>query len=254
MLNHAHAEAFAALHRTDDVLVLPNAWDSVSAKVLEQAGFPAIATASASISWTRGGPDDEGLSREEAVDAVRLIANSVNVPVSADIEKGFGGTPADVGETVKLVLEAGAVGINIEDSISNDQRSIQDMQARIAGARLAAADFPLWINARIDTYLLGQSGEAAFTDTLARADAWVQAGANSIFVPGPGQADLIEELAKSIKVPLNVLVVDENTLPVSEMKKLGVARISTGPRLMQCVWAACSAPPPPFAHMVISVA
>jgi len=143
----------------------------LSAKVLEQACFSAIATASASVSWTRGVPDNEGLSRhEEAINAVRLIANSVDVPVSADIEKGFGKTPSEVGETVRLVMEAGAVGINIEDGISDGQRPIQGViQARIAAARSAAAGFPVWINARVDTYLLGKSGNAAFADTLARA-------------------------------------------------------------------------------------
>lgn len=234
----AHAETFAALHHAEDVLVLPNAWDGVSAKVLEAAGFPAVATASASVSWTRGVRDGEGLTREDAIAAIRLIAQSVDVPVTADIEKGFANDAAGVGDTVRATIDAGAVGINIEDSIDGDQRTVPDMQVRIAAAREASGEFPLWINARVDAYLLGKSGDAVYADTISRAAAWVEAGADSIFVPGPKDAELIGKLAADIDVPLNVIVVDQSTLPVEELRKLGVARVSTGPRLMQAAMGA----------------
>lgn len=228
------AAVFRDLHHADDILVLPNAWDGVSAKILEQAGFPAVATASASVSWTRGVRDGEGLTRDDALDAIRLVASSVDLPVTADIEKGFGDTPSDVGESIKRVIDAGAVGINIEDSLGRDQRPIPDMQARIAEARSGAGDFPLFINARVDAYLLGKKGDDVYADTIARAAAWIEAGADGIFVPGPRDADLIGKLVTDIKAPLNVIVLDENTLSVAELQGLGVARVSTGPRLMQC--------------------
>lgn len=236
--HRAKAEAFAALHQSDDLLVLPNAWDGVSAKVLEMAGFPAIATASASISWTKGVRDGESLTRDDAIEAVRLIAGSVDVPVSADIEKGFGIDPREVAETVKMTIDAGAVGINIEDSVGPGQVDINEMQTRIRAARQSAGDFPLWINARVDAYLLGKKGDDVYADTIARAKAWLEAGANSIFIPGPKDAELIGKLVKDIDAPLNVIVIDQSTLPVAELKALGVARVSTGPRLMQAAMGA----------------
>ncbi|MGI9407558.1 MAG: isocitrate lyase/PEP mutase family protein [Hyphomicrobiaceae bacterium] len=235
------ARIFLDLHHADDVLVLPNAWDAVSAMVLAQAGFPAIATASAAVSWTRGVKDGEGLARADALDAVRLMAGAVDVPVTADIEKGFGETPQEVGATITEVIAAGAIGINIEDSIEGgQQRGIPDMKARIAAARAAAdaAKIPLVINARVDAYLLGKSGDDVYAETIARAAAWVEAGADSIFVPGPKDRDLIGKLAKDIAAPLNVIVIDESTLSVAKLQALGVARVSTGPRLMQCVLGA----------------
>ncbi|MEL7543410.1 MAG: isocitrate lyase/phosphoenolpyruvate mutase family protein, partial [Pseudomonadota bacterium] len=135
----AKAETFAALHRADEALVLPNAWDGISARVLEAAGFPAVATASASISWTQGRRDGEGLTREQALAGVRLVAGSVDVPVTADIERGFGDDPEAVAATIAEVIAAGAVGINIEDSVDGGaQRDIAEMQARIRGARQGA--------------------------------------------------------------------------------------------------------------------
>lgn len=234
------AEAFRAVHLASELLVLPNAWDAVSAKVLQAAGFPAVATASASVSWAKGVRDGEGLTRTDMIDAVRLIAGAVDVPVTADIEKGFGETAGDVGETVSKIIAAGAVGINIEDSVGKGQRPVDDMQARIAAARSAsdAADVPLVINARVDAYLLGKSGDDVYADTLARAAAWFEAGADCVFVPGPKDKDLIGKLASDIKGPINVIVMDETTLSVAELESLGVARISTGPRLMQCVMGA----------------
>ncbi|MEO0618656.1 MAG: isocitrate lyase/phosphoenolpyruvate mutase family protein, partial [Pseudomonadota bacterium] len=170
----------------------------------------------------------------QALAGVRLVAGSVDVPVSADIERGFGDDPQAIAATIAEVIDAGAVGINIEDSIDGGtQRDIAEMQARIRGARDGAGDFPLWINARVDAYLLGKSGDDVYSDTIARAAAWIAAGADSIFVPGPKDAGLIAQLVADISAPLNVIVIDETTLSVAELKALGVARVSTGPRLMQ---------------------
>ncbi len=236
MSPRAKAEAFAALHQGKKAFVLPNCWDGITAKLLERAGFPAIATASAAIAWASGVMDGEKLTRGQMVDAIARVVRSVVVPVSADIEKGYGDTPAQVAETVMMVLDVGAVGVNIEDGMADGrQRDIADMRARIRAARRAAdtAGIPAVINARMDGYLLGLSGDGVFKDTLNRAVAWLEAGANSIFVPGVTDRELIARLAAGIDGPLNVLVADENTPSREEMESLGVKRISLGPRLIQ---------------------
>ncbi|MEL6289249.1 MAG: isocitrate lyase/phosphoenolpyruvate mutase family protein [Pseudomonadota bacterium] len=235
---HARALRFAELHRGDDILVLPNAWDAGSARVIASVGFPAMATASAGVSWAYGMRDGEGLQRADAVTAVRQIAGAVELPVTADIERGYGDTPDDVAETIKQIVAAGAVGINIEDGVGRTQREIPDMQARIAAAREAAGDLLLWINARVDGYLLGRTDDALYDDTVARAAAWISAGADSIFVPGPADRELIARLVSDIAAPLNVIVVDDSTLAPAELQWLGVKRISLGPRLIQAAFSA----------------
>jgi len=232
------AKVFRSLHEGEKLLVLPNCWDAISARIFAHAGAPAIATASASISWARGVRDGEGLSLAEMIDAVGLICNSVDVPVTADMEKGFGETPQDVGRSITSVIAAGAVGVNIEDSIAGGkQRSIADMQERVAAARQAGveAGVDIYINARVDRYLLGHTGDMAFEDTVARGKAWVEAGADCVFVPGVGDIDLISKLVAEIGDPVSVIVMDENTPSVSQLANAGVVRISSGPRPMQAV-------------------
>lgn len=241
MQQHKKARAFKALHTSESAFMLPNCWDAASAKVLEGAGFDAIATASAAISWCHGVADGERLSREQMLGAVRLIAGCVSTPVSVDIEKGYGDTPAGVGETVTGVLDCGAVGINIEDSLADGtQRPVSDMQARIAAARDAAlrAGIDLVINARVDAYLLGRSGDKVLDDTLVRGNAWLEAGADCVFVPGVDDEGLIRQLVASIEGPLNIIVLSAETPPFAELAALGVKRVSLGPRLMQVAMGA----------------
>jgi len=241
MSQQEKAEIFRALHKNENIFVLANCWDAISARALRHAGAPAIATASASISWAQGVPDGEGLSRDEMIAAVALICRSVDVPVSADMEKGFGETARDVGETIAGVIEAGAVGVNIEDSIAGrKQRPIADMQERIAAARKAGeqAGVDIYINARADGYLLGGKGAEVFDDTVERGNAWLEAGADCVFVPGAAEIDVITKLADAINGPVSVIVMDENTPSVSALKNAGVVRISTGPRPMQYVMGA----------------
>ncbi len=224
------------MHTAAEAFVLPTCWDGITAKLLERAGFPAIATASAAVAWSHGLMDGERLTRDEMIAAIRRVVRSVVVPVSADLERGYGATPAEVAETVTMVLDEGAVGINIEDgTVEGRQRAVVDMQTRIAAARAAAdaAGIPLVINARIDAYLLGLSGEAVFQDTSKRAAAWLDAGASSVFVPGVTDPELMGRLATAIEAPLNILVMDEHTPSREEMDSLGVKRISLGPRLIQ---------------------
>lgn len=232
------AALFRALHNSSDVFVLPNCWDAISAKVLQNAGAKAVATASASISWTRGVPDGEGLLLDDMVGAVKLVCDSVDVPVSADMERGFGDTPHDVEASISAVIAAGAVGINIEDSVAGGgQRPIAEMRERIGAARNAgdASGIDIFINARADGYLLGGSGAEVFNDTVDRGNAWLAAGADCVFVPGVADTDLLKRLTAAIDGPVSVIVMDENMPSLPQLQVAGVTRISTGPRPMQAV-------------------
>ncbi|MFI6625103.1 isocitrate lyase/phosphoenolpyruvate mutase family protein [Streptomyces sp. NPDC050528] len=232
------ALAFRALHVPGRPLVLPNAWDAASARIVEDAGASAVATTSAGLAWALGVADGDRLDRERALAAVARITASVTVPVSADIESGFAKDPAGVADTVRAVLAAGAVGVNIEDALYGGEgvlRPIAEQAERIAAAR-AAADaegVPLFINARIDTYLRGVGGVDA---TLERAAAFRAAGADGIFVPGAVEPGTVKELADRIDAPLNVLV-GPGAPPVAELAALGVARVSAGSSIAAAAYA-----------------
>jgi 2-methylisocitrate lyase-like PEP mutase family enzyme len=223
------AARFRSLHTTP-ALRLPNCWDAASAAVIAAAGAPAIATTSAGVAWSLGRPDGDALDRESAIDAIVRIVRAVDVPVSADIESGFGATAKDVAETLAAVAGAGAVGVNIEDSTVETPgtlRSVADQTERLAAAREGAGT-DLFINARTDMYLAGIGEEAdRFDATVARAEAYAEAGADGIFVPGVTDAATIAALVKAIRLPLNVLVGPGAPAP-SELERLGVARISLG--------------------------
>jgi 2-methylisocitrate lyase-like PEP mutase family enzyme len=207
----------------------------MSARVFSAAGFGALATSSASIAWSLGRTDGENIGREEMVAAIGRVAAATGVPVTADIESGYGATPAEVGETIRLVLAAGAVGVNLEDGTplaSSRLRPIGDHCARLRAARAAADDagIPLFINGRTDVYLLGV-GEPAerFENAVARAHAMLEAGADGIFVPAVKDLETIGRLAAAIPAPLNVMVV-QGLPPVAELASAGLRRLSTGGR------------------------
>jgi 2-methylisocitrate lyase-like PEP mutase family enzyme len=215
------------MHTAGAPLVLVNAWDVASARIIEAAGARAIATTSAGVAWSLGAPDGDALDRESAVGLVARLAPAVSVPVTADIESGFGETPAQVADTVRAVLAAGAVGVNIEDAAPGGAlRQVDDQCARLAAARVAAdgAGVPLYVNARIDTFLSGV-GEA--TETVARATAYLEAGADGVFVPGVSDPDTIRTLVAKISAPVNILA-GPGSLPIAELAGLGVARVSLG--------------------------
>ncbi|MGQ4435104.1 isocitrate lyase/PEP mutase family protein [Streptomyces sp. SAS_260] len=235
---HDRALAFRALHVPGRPLVLPNAWDAASARIVEDTGAPAVATTSAGVAWALGVPDGDLLGRERAVAAVARIAGSVAVPVSADIESGFAEDPAGVADTVRAVLAAGAVGVNIEDALYGGEgvlRPVAEQAERIAAAREAAdaEGVPLFVNARIDTLLRGAGGVDA---TLERAAAFRAAGADGIFVPGTVEPGTVKELADGIDAPLNVLV-GPGAPPVAELAALGVARVSAGSSVALAAYA-----------------
>lgn len=224
---------FHSLHTNEPVLVLPNAWDVASARITAAAGASAVATTSAGVAWSLGVPDGDQLDRTAALEVVARVVAAVDVPVSADIENGFAISPAGVADTIRGVLTAGAVGVNLEDGRYDGLaplRETADQSERIAAARNAAdqEDVPLFINARIDTYLraVGDT-DGRLRDTLERAAAYVAAGASGIFVPGVGDPAVISALVEGIDAPLNILV-GPGSPPVAELGALGVARVSAG--------------------------
>ena len=232
------AAAFRAMHRGPKILILPNAWDVASARVLEAAGFGAIGTTSAGVAASLGYPDGEHLPFDEMLRAVRRIAEGVMIPVTADIEAGYGVTEGAVAETVRSIIHAGAVGINLEDGSDNAQSPLTDLTfhaAKVRAARQAAesASVPVVINARTDVYLLGVGEQAArLQETINRANAYLEAGADCIFVPGLGDAGLIATLVREIAAPINILA-GRGVPAIPELAELGVARVSIGSGLMR---------------------
>ena len=225
------AELLRALHHAEAPLVLPNIWDAGSAVLAADAGFPAMATASAGVAWAHGRPDGEKLDRGEMLEVVARIANRVRLPLTADMEAGYGTTPADVAETVAKTLEAGAVGINLEDGISYATGTVFEMSAaieRITSARAAAktAGIHLVINARTDVYFGEQrSITEKFKEAVARANAYLSAGADCAFVIAVRDTTTIAELVREIHGPVNIIA-GSPTLDINTLARLGVKRIS----------------------------
>jgi 2-methylisocitrate lyase-like PEP mutase family enzyme len=232
-LQIAKANAFRKLHDGPRMLVLPNAWDVASARLYEAAGFSAIATTSAGVAWALGYPDGETITRQTMLEAVRRIANRVSVPVTADMVAGFGPRPEHAAETVQGIIAAGAVGLNLEDGTSDPHDPLVEPSLhadRIRAARAAAteAGVPVVINARTDVFLaaVGEP-QTRLEHAIRRANAYRDAGADCLFVPGVQDAETIGRLARSIAGPINVLA--RAGIPsISELSQLGVARVSVG--------------------------
>jgi 2-methylisocitrate lyase-like PEP mutase family enzyme len=216
--------AFVKLHDRSALLRLPNAWDAASAKVVVHAGAKAVATTSSGVANALGYPDGNKLPRDMAVAAVSRIVNAVAVPVSADIEEGFGDTPEEVAETVSQVVDAGAVGINLEDGVKPPEL----LAAKIEAIRARLGAEPLFINARIDVWLRGHADP--LNEALRRAELYLKAGASGIFVPAIAKPDDIRTVCKTVPAPINVLLWQSLPGP-SELFDLGVARLSAGGRI-----------------------
>src|SRR5258706_5701723 len=193
-------------------LVLPNAWDAASARVIELAGAVAIASTSAGVSWSYGHGDGQKLQREDMIQAIQRMAQTVAIPVTADIKGGYGsGSTGDVAETVRALIAIGVVGINLEDSPGRDGETVLAPEAhaeRIRAAREAAlaAGGDLVINARTDVYLFQVGApETRFAETVRRAHLYRAAGADCLFVPGVIATDTIAALVRAIDGPLNIM-------------------------------------------------
>ncbi|WP_348612764.1 isocitrate lyase/PEP mutase family protein [Halobaculum rarum] len=227
-------EAFRALHHADDgPFVLPNAWDAASAIVFADAGFDAIGTTSAGIAASRGVPDGEVLSRDEMLAVIEQIADAVACPVSADIEAGYGGTPDEVFDTVSAAIDAGAVGVNLEDGTGDPDdplAPVDDHVAAIRAARDAAEDagIPIVVNGRTDVFWLGVGDEGdRLGRAVDRANAYADAGSDCLFVPGVSDIETIRALVDRLDAPLNVLG-GPGAPPIDALAEAGVARVSVG--------------------------
>ena len=227
------ARQFLELHRGPKILVLPNAWDVASARIFEDAGFPAIGTTSAGVAFSLGYPDGQKIPRGEMLAAVRRIAEAVEVPVTADVEAGFGNTPEEVADTAREVIAAGAVGMNLEDGIEGKPDFLVDMnlQKEIIRAVLEVAEgagIPFALNTRTDIFLYGIGpAETRLARTIERLNAYHAAGAPSLFAPGVRDKGTIAQLVRGLAGPLNILAT-VGTPPIAELQQLGVARVSVG--------------------------
>jgi 2-methylisocitrate lyase-like PEP mutase family enzyme len=234
-------QRFRALH-TGPTLVLPNAWDAGSAVLMAQAGAQAIATTSGGVAWSLGRGDGQQLGRSEMIHVVRRIAAAVDVPVSADVEGGYGSDPAAVGLTVEAVVEAGAVGVNLEDSgaAGGGLFGVGEQAARLAAARAAAVSSGLAglvINARTDVYLFQIGAEAErFDHVLSRAAAYAEAGADCIFVPGLTDLAVLEKLVAQSALPVSVMA-GPGAPSVAEFSAAGVQRVSVGTAVTQAAYS-----------------
>jgi 2-methylisocitrate lyase-like PEP mutase family enzyme len=240
---HKRAEAFRALHKVP-LFVLANVWDVASARIFETAGFRALGTTSAGVAATLGFPDGQHIPVEATAEVVRRVVDRTNLPVSADIEAGYGPTTENAVESARVVLEAGAVGINIEDSTSDPQRPLVDtafQQEKIRAIKELSTDqgIGLFVNARTDVFMLSDEDIASrLKSTVARANAYAEAGADCIFVPDLEDMDRssMRTLVKEIDAPIN-LIAGSTMPPLGELKKIGVTRISLGPRHMRATFA-----------------
>jgi 2-methylisocitrate lyase-like PEP mutase family enzyme len=232
MTQQDKAAAFRKLHEGPEILVLPNAWDAASAALMEDAGAKAVATSSAAVAWAHGYADGDVLPRSALFSTLSEIARVTRVPLTADIEGGYTDDLSELAEVIKGVIGAGAVGINLEDGPRDPA-----LHARKIEAARTAAGGSLFINARIDVYLRGGSGEEALAETLKRAALYKDAGADGIFVPGPADEALIAELAKQIALPLNVMG-RGGVSKASKLQALGVRRLSSATAPFRAAYAA----------------
>lgn len=237
------AEAFKALHERDRAFVIPNPWDAGSAKLLAGLGFEALATTSAGLAFSLGRPDAEGaMTLAETLDNVRAIVDATALPVAADLENGFSDDPKGCAEAILLGAQAGLVGGSIEDASGNPDEpiysfhhAVERVEAAVAAAR--SLDFPFMLCARAENLLHGRMD---LDDTIARLQAFAEAGADVLYAPGLRTADEIRAVVQAVAPkPVNVLMGMKGVqLGVNQLQDLGVRRISVGSSLMRAAYGA----------------
>jgi len=232
------AEKFRKLHHGPRMLLLPNAWDVASARILEECGHPAIATSSAAVAYSLGYADGQRISRGEMLEVAGRIAGAANIPVTADLEAGYGTTAKDMADTVKSAIAEGIIGMNLEDVTGDDESSLVDLPLQVEKIRAireaaSSAGVPFVLNARTDIYLMSIGPEATrFERTVERLRAYREAGADCLFAPGVYDLETIQKLVQAVKAPLNILA-NPACPPIPEMEKAGVARMSAGSGIMR---------------------
>ncbi|NQY94389.1 MAG: isocitrate lyase/phosphoenolpyruvate mutase family protein, partial [Campylobacteraceae bacterium] len=227
------ADQFQKMHKEKKILVLPNAWDAGGAVIFEKEGFSAIGTSSAGISYSLGYPDGEYISFDDILDTTKKIKKRISIPLSVDVERGYGKSHIEISENIQKVIEEGAVGINLEDGILNskDLSDITyqcDLIEKISKLK-DTLGINFVINARTDAYWLNISDDKTllFEETVKRANLYLNAGADCIFVPGMLSSEEIKMFVDQIQGPLNIITTP-NTPSIESLEKLGVARVSTG--------------------------
>ncbi|MCG3121009.1 MAG: hypothetical protein ALAOOOJD_03943 [bacterium] len=235
------ADDFLALHHAPTILILPNAWDVVSAKVFELEGFKAIGTTSAGIAATLGYPDGQRMSLIENMAVVQRMINHTTLPVSADIEAGYATSIAGVVKAAQAVLDVGAVGLNLEDGTEDPatplfEKALQQERIKAIREMSLANGVHLVINARTDVVMINGDSPQNLREAIDRGNAYKEAGADCIFVPDTGNLEKksIAILVKEIDAPVNVLA-GATTPPIAELQEMGIARVSLGPRPMRAV-------------------
>jgi 2-methylisocitrate lyase-like PEP mutase family enzyme len=224
--------AFRALHAGPAILVLPNAWDVISARVYEDAGFPAVATSSAGLANSLGYADGNVLDVDLHLATLERMVRALDVPLSADVESGYAPDIASLAQFVRRLAQTGVAGYNLEDGLyEKEVFPIEEAAARVAAAKDAAPD--VFLNARTDIYLAHIGSPAKrFDATVERLRAYADAGADGVFVPGIADAETIRALAASVSLPLNVLA--GPTVPdAAALGRLGVRRVSVGSSVMR---------------------
>ncbi|GAA3980383.1 isocitrate lyase/PEP mutase family protein [Mucilaginibacter dorajii] len=237
------AEAFKLLHAQPGIFVVPNAWDAGSARVLETMGFKALATTSAGLAYTLGKPDGHAsITREETLQNARSIANAVSLPVSADLENGFGDTPEMCAETILLAAKTGIVGGSIEDATGNPANPIYPFELAVERVKAAVAaakslPYPFMLTARAENLIHGRPD---LNDTIKRLEAFADAGADVLFAPGLKTAAEIAAVVKAVAPrPVNVVMgLSGTSFSLRELEDIGVKRVSVGSSLARAAYGA----------------
>lgn len=230
----ATTERFRKLHVKGSPLVLANAWDPVSAAVLERAGFEAAATTSGGMAWTNGVPDGNSIAAETLLDSVAQILSVITVPLSVDIEGGLSHDVGDVASLASMLADRGVAGVNLEDSWDGALLPLSQQQERLSAVRAAAAG--LFLNARVDTFFSEGDDRARLEETIVRAGAFVEAGADGVFVPGLTDLELIRELVSRAGAPVNIMTSLDGPA-VAELAAVGVSRVSLGTALAEAAYS-----------------
>jgi 2-methylisocitrate lyase-like PEP mutase family enzyme len=234
------AHAFRALHERDKAFIIPNPWDIGTARMLSSLGFEALATTSAGFAFSTGRPD-YGVDRNEMLAHLRAMVAATALPVSADLENGFGDEPEVAAETIRLAAAAGVVGGSIEDATSRTSEPIYDFAQAVDRVRAAAEaahklSFPFTLTARCENYLVGR---ADLRDTIQRLQAYQEAGADVLYAPGVSSKEDIRAVVGSVDRPVNVLMgLQGARLNLAELTQLGVKRVSVGSALSRAALGA----------------
>ncbi|MCU1542860.1 MAG: isocitrate lyase/phosphoenolpyruvate mutase family protein [Microbacteriaceae bacterium] len=227
------AELLRSLHIPGTPLIVTNVWDAVTARIVAGApGVKALATASHAVSFAHGVPDGEGLTVDQALEAARVVIDAVDLPVSIDFEKGYAPDIQTLEANIARLIEVGAAGLNIEDSVGTEKAPlfpVDDATERIAAVRRAsdAAGVPLVINARVDTL----AGGGEWDDAVTRANAYLGAGADVVFVLGLGTEELVARALEQINGRVSVIS-GPSSVPLKRLAELGVSRVSFGPGVL----------------------